>query len=98
MKQPYLKFLLLIFVSAPALFAGQYDLSWNTVDGGGLTFMTGGNFTLGGTTGQPDPGPLTGANFVLNGGFWATTDHLLLTISSSASGWPVVPPSVPASG
>jgi PKD repeat protein len=76
---------LLLLSFAPALFAGQYDLSWNTVDGGGATFMTGGNFTLGGTTGQPDAGPLTGANFVLNGGFWGTTNHLVLTVVSSPS-------------
>jgi hypothetical protein len=48
----------------------DYDLSWNTVDGGGGT-STGGTFELAGTIGQPDAGgPLTGGNFELVGGFW----------------------------
>ena len=50
---------------------GPYDLSWWTVDGGGYTFSTGGNYTLGGTIGQPDAGvPQTGGDFSLQGGFW----------------------------
>ena len=48
----------------------SYDLGWNTVDGGGYTFSTGGDFALGGTIGQPDAGLLTGGNFALGGGFW----------------------------
>jgi hypothetical protein len=48
-----------------------YDLSWNTVDGGGHTFSTGGDYTLGGTVGQPDAGLLTGGDYTLSGGFWA---------------------------
>jgi hypothetical protein len=47
-----------------------YDLSWNTVDGGGHTFSTGGRYTLGGTIGQPDAGALTGGGYTLGGGFW----------------------------
>ena len=47
-----------------------YDLSWWTVDGGGYTFSTGGNYTLGGTIGQPDAGTLTGGGYTLGGGFW----------------------------
>ena len=39
---------------------GGYDLTWNTVDGGGYTFSTGGGYSLGGTVGQPDAGLLTG--------------------------------------
>jgi hypothetical protein len=42
------------------------------VDGGGLTFATGGDFELGGTAGQPDAGPLGGA--ALYGGFWSPAD------------------------
>ncbi len=30
---------------------GGYDLTWNTVDGGGATFSSGGGYTLGGTAG-----------------------------------------------
>jgi hypothetical protein len=50
---------------------GGYDLTWNTVDGGGYTFSTGGGYSLGGTIGQPDAGPpLSGGGYTLNGGFW----------------------------
>lgn len=53
--------------------AQNFDLSWYTIDGGGATFSTGGNFELGGTIGQPDAGPSTpmvGGSFELTGGFW----------------------------
>lgn len=49
---------------------GPYDLSWNTIDGGGMTFSSGGPYTLGGTIGQADAGILTGGSYVLQGGFW----------------------------
>ena len=49
---------------------GPYDLSWSTIDGGGHTFSTGGDYSLGGTIGQPDPGLLTGGEYTLGGGFW----------------------------
>ena len=48
----------------------SYELSWWTVDGGGETFSTGGGYFLGGTSGQPDAGVLTGGNYSLDGGFW----------------------------
>jgi hypothetical protein len=52
---------------------GGYDLSWWTIDGGGITFATGGAFNLGGTAGQPDASnALTGGAFSLTGGFWFT--------------------------
>lgn len=51
---------------------GQYDLSWNTIDGGGATFSTGGSYSLGGTIGQWDAATaLTGGTYTLTGGFWA---------------------------
>ena len=46
------------------------DLSWWTVDGGGQTFSTGGDFQLGATIAQPDAGALRGGDFILAGGFW----------------------------
>ena len=49
---------------------GPYDLSWSTIDGGGYTFSTGGDYTLGGTIGQPDAGLHTGGDYALGGGFW----------------------------
>jgi hypothetical protein len=55
---------------ADGLAGGGYDLSWNTIDGGGGK-STGGTFELEGTIGQPDAGgPLTGGTFSLTGGFW----------------------------
>jgi hypothetical protein len=48
---------------------GGYDLTWNSVDGGGGA-STGGGYTLSGTAGQPDAGLLTGGGYTLGGGFW----------------------------
>ena len=51
---------------------GGFDLSWNSIDGGGAMFSTGGGFELGGTIGQPDATDtvMTGGGFELTGGFW----------------------------
>ena len=59
--------------------ADVYDLSWWTADGGGQTFpgqaartgSIGGNYSLGGTAGQPDAGLLAGPGYHLSGGFWS---------------------------
>ena len=62
-----------LFLSAAVALAqsgGVYDLSWSSVDGGGYTFSSGGDYTLGGTIGQPDAGLLSGGNYSLSGGFW----------------------------
>lgn len=66
--------LLVLAVLAPALAlaqsGGSYDLTWNTVDGGGHTFSEGGGYSLGGAVGQPDAGALSGGGYTLAGGFW----------------------------
>ena len=49
---------------------GSYNLTWNTVDGGGAMFSTGGSYSLGGTIGQADAGELSGGAYTLAGGFW----------------------------
>lgn len=49
---------------------GGYDLTWNTIDGGGYTFSQGGGYSLGGTIGQPDAGAMGGGDYTLSGGFW----------------------------
>ena len=49
---------------------GTYDLTWNTIDGGGGMFSTGGNYSLGGTIWQPDAYKMSGGVFSLSGGFW----------------------------
>jgi hypothetical protein len=50
---------------------GVYDLSWSTIDGGGVMFSAGGVYTLGGTIGQPDAGIEGAGAYVCDGGFWA---------------------------
>lgn len=61
-------------MAASAIAQGQtYDLSWFTVDGGGHTFSTGGDYVLGGTIGQPDAQTapvMAGGVFSIVGGFW----------------------------
>ncbi len=56
--------------AAHAQSGGGYDLSWNTIDGGGGSGPTGGALTLSCTIGQPDAGFFTGGAFTLGGGFW----------------------------
>lgn len=55
---------------ARAQTGGGYDLTWSTTDGGGVTFATGGPYSLGGTIGQADAGSATGGAYSLSGGFW----------------------------
>jgi len=62
----------LVLLAAGGVMAQDgYDLSWWTADGGGQTFSAGGNYSLGGTIGQPDAGLLTGSGYTLAGGFWS---------------------------
>jgi hypothetical protein len=50
---------------------GGYDLTWNVIAGGGGTSTSAnGVYSLSGTIGQADAGPLSGAPYTLNGGFW----------------------------
>jgi hypothetical protein len=62
---------LLALPALPALSAGNYDLSWFSVDGGGGT-SHGDGYTLSGTIGQPDAGVLNGGNYALAGGIWGS--------------------------
>jgi len=50
--------------------SGNFDLSWNTIDGGGIIQSTGGDFELSATIGQPDAGAMTGGDFEMTTGFW----------------------------
>lgn len=63
--------LLLVSSVSAATLDADYDLSWWTVDGGGVTLSTGEGYSLGGTIGQPDAGVLTGDGYTLAGGFWS---------------------------
>jgi hypothetical protein len=61
---------LLVVSVAWAQIGGGYDLTWWTVDGGGTT-LSGSGYTLMGTVGQPEPGPvLAGSGYTLYSGFW----------------------------
>ncbi len=52
-----------------------YDLSWWTVDNGGVAFSTSGDYRLGGTIGQPDAGArLSEGAYALAQGFWYAVD------------------------
>ena len=53
-----------------AYLGGDFDLSWYTIDGGGGSNSTGGEFSLSGTIGQPDAGRMAGGEYALTGGFW----------------------------
>lgn len=50
---------------------GGYDLTWWTVDGGGVS-VSGGDYRVAGTAGQFDAAPpLSGGDYTLYGGFWS---------------------------
>jgi hypothetical protein len=55
---------------ANAQTGGTYDLTWNSIDGGGAMLSVGGSYSLGGTIGQADAGTLSGGAYTLAGGFW----------------------------
>jgi hypothetical protein len=65
-----------LVVMAEALGPG-YDMSWNTIDGGGGTSIgqDGGgiNLEFTGTIGQMDPGVMSGGVFEFSGGYWSGT-------------------------
>ena len=61
----------LVLLGAAAVLAQSgdgYDLTWNTVDGGGGA-STGETYALQGTAGQPDAGAVSGEGYTLAGGF-----------------------------
>ena len=62
---------LLAFVWIAAVSINSYELSWSTVDGGGGSSAAG-RYTLSGTIGQSDAGPvMSDGNYTFAGGFWA---------------------------
>ena len=56
-----------LLMTVPA--SGDYELGWNTIDGGGGT-SSGGSYVLSGTIGQPDAAYSAGGQYELLGGFW----------------------------
>ena len=69
--------LALALVVGVAFAMSSYEIPWFTVDSGGATTSAGGDFTLGGTAGQPDAGALSGGGYALSGGFWPGAEVLL---------------------
>jgi len=83
---------LALALTAPALHAQAYSISWFKVAGGGGA-STGGQYAVNGTIGQPDAGgPLTGGAYSVTGGFWslvavvqsAGTPNLTITTAGTA--------------
>lgn len=64
---------LLTGITAAAQSGGGYDLTWSTIDSGGHTYSTGGEYILGSTIGQADTAIMTGGIYTLFGGFWSGT-------------------------
>jgi len=60
----------LLCLTIPSAPGQEFDLSWHSIDGGGVMRSIGGDLELSGTIGQPDAGVLAGVDFELNGGFW----------------------------
>ena len=58
--------------------AGTLTMNWTAAAGGGA-LAAGGRFSLGGTIGQPAPGPSSGPNCSLAAGFWATEYPVIQT-------------------
>ena len=67
---PIVLLMLMIVPSSSAQSGNGYDLSWNVIAGGGTTFSTGEDYTLGATIGQAAAGPLSGGSYTLSSGFW----------------------------
>ena len=60
---------LLLLPTVLAQSGGPYVLDWSTIDGGGGR-ISGGQYALTGTIGQPDAAYSAGGNYELLGGFW----------------------------
>ena len=57
--------------------SADYEISWNTIDGGGGR-SAGGDYTLVSTIGQLDAGEMSGGDYSLSGGFWPAGPQALL--------------------
>jgi hypothetical protein len=66
------KLLLFLVLMVPTfIFAQSYKIDWYKIAGGGGT-SSNGQYSISGTTGQPEGGvAMTGGNYSLNGGLWS---------------------------
>jgi len=62
--------MLLLAIAAVTRGAVGYDISPWSVAGGGVMFSSGGNYSLGGTIGQPSAGQIGVGGYTLGSGFW----------------------------
>jgi hypothetical protein len=69
-----------LLCTAVTLIAGTLEITWQTIDGGGVSgpgASTSASFAIAGTIAQPDASsftsPMSGGNFTLVGGFWTPT-------------------------
>ena len=69
---------LLIASVAVAQIGSGYDLTWQTIDGGGGS-TSGGGYRLDQTLGQVDAGVQSGGGYVLQGGYWGAAALILPT-------------------
>ena len=78
--------------------AQSFSIDRFVIAGGGVTFATGGPYSLGGTIGQPAGGVSTGGNYEMASGFWSivavqTPGGPLLTVERQGAGvrvfWPL---------
>ena len=72
MKWHRVTVVVVVFAVVGVVFAqSAYTLDWWTVDGGGQTFSTAGDYALGSTIGQPEAAePLAAEPYQLQPGFW----------------------------
>ncbi len=58
-------------VPLSAQVSANYDLSWNTIDNGGVLCSVGGSYQLSATIGQVNAdAPSSSSNYTLNAGWW----------------------------
>ena len=62
--------------------SGPLEIPWYTIDGGGTTASSGGDFALSGTVGQPDAGISSGGIYAAHGGFWGVAPMPDIEIST----------------
>jgi hypothetical protein len=53
-----------------AALAQPFAMTWSSIDCGGATSVAAGNYTLGGSIGQPLAGDVSGGGYSMTGGFW----------------------------
>ena len=70
---------LALLVAPIVLGQAGFDLLRPTIDGGGSTDMSGGDYHMGATVGQSDAGSLSAGVFDLRGGFWIPRAGTLAT-------------------